>query len=93
VSYELGIGEGENFSELVPIKNTRCCHRVLGDGPCRIRTCDQPVMHPTTVFTAPFEFVGWTISSPSVERGLPYSLYTFPTVIGLGSGLPYPQRT
>jgi hypothetical protein len=36
-------------------------------------------MHPTTAFAAPFEFVGWTISSPPSETlgCLPNSLYTF----------------
>ncbi len=46
-------------------------------GPCRIRTYDQPVMHPTTAFTALFRFVGWTIPSPPKLGGLPSSLYTF----------------
>jgi|GEM_PF-5212990 len=34
-------------------------------------------MHPTAAFTAPFEFVGWTIPSPPSPGGLPSSLYTF----------------
>ncbi len=45
-------------------------------------------MHPTTVFTAPFGFVGWTIPSPPSPGGLPSSLYTF-LIQRLGSGLPY----
>ena len=34
-------------------------------------------MHPTTAFTVPFGFVGWTIPSPPSPGGLPSSLYTF----------------
>jgi hypothetical protein len=52
----------------------------LYDGPGRIRTCDRPVMHPTTAFTAPFGFVGWTVPSPLFRGGLSSGLYTFPTV-------------
>ncbi len=52
-----------------------------------IRTRDQPVMHPTATFAAPFGSVGWTIPSPREPGRLPSSLYTFPGS-GLGSGLP-----
>ena len=55
-----------------------------------IRTRDQPVMHPTSVFTAPFGFVGWTIPSPWRPGRLPSSLYTFP-VIGAWLGITMPN--
>ena len=42
-------------------------------------------MRTTSVFTAPFEFVVWTVSYLSAR---PYSLYTFLDFSRLGSGLP-----
>ena len=44
--------------------------KVVKSGPGRVRTCDQTVMHPTTVFAAPFGFVGWTIPS-SISQWMP----------------------
>jgi hypothetical protein len=53
-------------------------------------------MHPTTVFTAPFGFVGWTIPSPHRLGCLPSSLYTFLTTeawlgITLSHDLGFPE--
>ena len=68
----------------------------IRSGPGRIRTCNQAVMHPTTAFAAPFRFVGWTISSPTMRGCLPFSLYTFLVAeawlgITLPSGLGFPE--
>jgi len=49
----------------------------------------QQIFLPTTVFTAAFAFVAWTIPQPYQLwlRLLPSSLYTFP--FRLGSVLPF----
>jgi hypothetical protein len=46
------------------IRMIRCKVKKLKSGPSWDRTSGQTVMHPTTVFTAPFGFVGWTVHSP-----------------------------
>lgn len=58
-------------------------------GPPRSRTGHQRIMRTTSVFTAPFRFVVWTVSYLSAR---PYSLYTFLDYSRLGSGLPRQSR-